>query len=145
MKKKIVLISCVSKKETEACKAKDMYVSPLFKMSWEYAKQFSPDAVFILSDKYHLLDPEQQIAPYDEVLTKSAQWKKWAGTVLYGLEEKLKEKGIRLEQAEFIILAGEKYWKHLRGENGIRECQLPLRGLGGIGCILHFLKEKTSK
>ena len=79
MKKKIVLISCVSKKKSEACKAKDMYVSPLFKMSWEYAKQFSPDAVFILSDKYHLLDPEKQIAPYDEVLTKSAQWKKMGG------------------------------------------------------------------
>ena len=145
MKKKIVLISCVSKKEAEACKAKDMYVSPLFKMSWEYAKQFSPDAVFILSDKYHLLDPEQQIDPYDVVLTKSAQWKKWAGTVLHDLEEKLKEKGIRLEQTEFIILAGKKYWKYLLGENGIRKCQLPLSGHGGIGCILHFLKEKTSK
>ena len=68
MKKKIVLISCVSKKETEACKAKDMYLSPLFKMSWEYAKQFSPDKVFILSAKHHLLDPEQRIDPYNVTL-----------------------------------------------------------------------------
>lgn len=141
MKKKIVLISCVSKKKAEACKAKDMYVSPLFKMSWEYAKQFSPDEVFILSDKHHLLDPEQRIDPYDVTLTKSAQWKEWARTVLHGIEER----GISLEQAEFIILAGKKYWKYLLGKNGIRTCELPLSGRGGIGCILHFLKKKTSK
>lgn len=143
MKKKIVLISCVSKKEAEACKAKDMYVSPLFKMSWEYAKQFSPDKVFILSAKHHLLDPEQRIDPYNVTLYKfaAAERKAWAQRVLSDLEAA----GLSLEDDEFVLLAGKKYYEYLLGESGIRNFTLPLRGHGGIGCILKYLKEQTSK
>lgn len=143
MKKKIVLISCVSKKEAEACKAKDMYVSPLFKMSWEYAKQFSPDKVFILSAKHHLLDPEQRIDPYNVTLYKfaAAERKAWAQRVLSDLEAA----GLSLEDDEFVLLAGKKYYEYLLGESGIRNFTLPLHGHGGIGCILKYLKEQTSK
>ena len=143
MKKKIVLISCVSKKETEACKAKDMYLSPLFKMSWEYAKQFSPDKVFILSAKHHLLDPEQRIDPYNVTLYTfaAAERKAWAQRVLSGLEAA----GLDLEHDEFVLLAGKKYYEYLLGEGGIRNFTLPLHGHGGIGCILKYLKEQTSK
>ena len=143
MKKKIVLISCVSKKEAEACKAKDMYVSPLFKMSWEYAKQFSPDKVFILSAKHHLLDPEQRIDPYNVTLYKfaAAERKAWAQRVLSDLEAA----GLSLEDDEFVLLAGKKYYECLLGESGIRNFTLPLHGHGGIGCILKYLKEQTSK
>lgn len=143
MKKKIVLISCVSKKEAEACKAKDMYVSPLFKMSWEYAKQFSPDKVFILSAKHHLLDPDQRIDPYNVTLYKfaAAERKAWAQRVLSDLEAA----GLSLEDDEFVLLAGKKYYEYLLGESGIRNFTLPLHGHGGIGCILKYLKEQTSK
>ena len=34
---KIVLISCVSKKLDHSAKARDMYISPLFKLSLKYA------------------------------------------------------------------------------------------------------------
>ena len=143
MKKKIVLISCVSKKEVEACKAKDIYVSPLFKMSWEYAKQFSPDKVFILSAQHHLLDPEQRIDPYNVTLYTfaAAERKAWAQRVLSGLEAA----GLDLEHDEFVLLAGKKYYEYLLGEGGIRNFTLPLHGHGGIGCILKYLKEQTSK
>ena len=108
MKKKIVLISCVSKKETEACKAKDMYVSPLFKMSWEYAKQFSPDKVFILSAEHHLLDPEQRIDPYNVTLYTfaAAERKAWAQRVLSDLEAA----GLDLEHEEILRVPPWRGW-----------------------------------
>ena len=41
----IVLISCVSKKLDKPCKVKDLYVSALFKKSWEYANKINPDKI----------------------------------------------------------------------------------------------------
>ena len=36
---KIVLISCVSKKRDYSCKARDLYISELFKKSLDYAEK----------------------------------------------------------------------------------------------------------
>jgi len=48
--KKIVLLSCVKDKRNRCAKAGDMYISPLFTKSLNYAKQkLRPDKVFILS------------------------------------------------------------------------------------------------
>lgn len=48
--KKIVLLSCVKDKRNQRAKAGDMYISPLFTKSLNYAKQkLRPDKVFILS------------------------------------------------------------------------------------------------
>ena len=55
---KTVLISCVSKKLDHSAKARDMYISPLFKLSLKYAQKLNPDKIFILSAKYHLLPIE---------------------------------------------------------------------------------------
>ena len=48
---KVVLISCASKKLSHKTKAKDIYISPLFKMNLKFAKSFNPDKMFILSAK----------------------------------------------------------------------------------------------
>jgi len=47
--KKIVLISCVSKKLHHKSKAQDLYVSSLFLKNLQYAKSLNPDKIFILS------------------------------------------------------------------------------------------------
>lgn len=141
---KIILIACVASKQNKRCKAKDMYISPLFKKSWEYANQLQPDKIFIISAKHHLLNPEDEIEPYNETLYDftSTQRKEWAKTVLKVLESKVEGS---LNEHEFIILAGKKYYEYLIGRNGIQNFSLPLEGHGGIGCILKFLNEQITK
>ena len=43
--KKIVLVSCVSKKNRGTHKAKDLYASPLFRKAYEYAESLNPDKI----------------------------------------------------------------------------------------------------
>lgn len=66
--KTIVLISCVSKKLNHAAKARDLYVSPLFKGNLAYAESLKPDVIYILSAKYGLLSQQDEITPYDVTL-----------------------------------------------------------------------------
>lgn len=114
-----------------------------FKKSWIYANQLNPDRIFILSDKHHLLDPEKAIDTYNETLYKFPAHKRkaWAQTVL----QELRSAGIDPEHDEFILLAGEKYYEYLLGEDGIRNFTLPLKGRGGIGCILKYLNEQITQ
>ena len=67
--KRIVLISCVSRKGKTKAKAKDLYKGPLFTNSLEYAKSLNPDKIFILSALHNLLDLDTEIEPYDVTLS----------------------------------------------------------------------------
>lgn len=82
--RKIVLISCVSQKLPYKASARHLYISPLFKKNLAYAQRLNPDAIFVLSAKYGLVDLDQEIEPYDLTLnTMSAdQIKIWAIRVL---------------------------------------------------------------
>ncbi len=68
---KIALISCVSKKLTTKAKAKakELYISTLFKLSLKFAFKIKSDNIFILSAKYGLLELEDEISPYNQTLT----------------------------------------------------------------------------
>jgi len=134
---KIVLISCVAKKRKVKSLAKDMYISPLFKGAYKYAKKIKADKIYILSAKYGLLEENDVIEDYNETLnTKSApEIKEWSVKVLTSLSQKTD-----LQTDKFIFLAGEKYRKYLI-EN-IRHVSIPLEGLG-IGKQLAFYKENT--
>lgn len=144
---KIVLISCVSKKEAigegEVLPAKDLYTSSLFKKAWNYAQKLCPDRIYILSAKYKLLSPEEPIGYYNETLLKYPvkKQKEWAENVLL----QLKNDGCDLKDDEFILLAGKTYYKFLLGNNGIKNYELPYKGLKGIGFILNFLTEKLKE
>ncbi|MGB9940120.1 DUF6884 domain-containing protein [Methanosarcina sp.] len=131
---KIVLISCVSKKLPYKAKAKDLYISTLFKYNLKYARSLSPDKIFILSAKYGLVDSEAEIEPYDKCLINmsSKEIKEWADCVIDQIK-----KEADLEEDEFIFLAGEKYRKYLLPH--ILNYQIPLKGLG-IGKQLQYLK-----
>ena len=134
--KRIVLISCVSKKLPYKAKAKDLYISTLFKLNYQYAKFLNPNKIFILSAKYGLLNPELEIESYNETLnTKSSQEiKNWAQEVLIDLK-----KQTDLEKDEFIFLAGIKYRKFLISH--IKNYKVPMDGLT-IGRQLAFLKKQ---
>ena len=60
----IGLISCVKSKP---CAAKDMYISPLFRYMYSYAKKRC-SKVYILSAKYGLIPENAPIAPYNKHL-----------------------------------------------------------------------------
>ena len=133
---KIVLISCVSKKLSHKAKAKDIYISPLFKMNLKFAKSFNPDKIFILSAKHGLIDLDKEIEPYDKTLNlmRSAEKKKWVNNVLHSLR-----KVADLDNDEFIFLAGENYRKYIIPHT--KKYNIPLKGLS-IGRQLQYLKEE---
>ena len=131
---KIVLISCVSKKLNHKSKAKDLYISALFKYNYQYAQLLNPDRIFILSAKYGLIDPDDEIEPYDETLnTKSRnEIREWSLKILSDLNQKT-----NLKEDEFIFLAGNNYRMFLITK--ITNYKVPLKGLT-IGKQLSFLK-----
>jgi len=134
--KNIVLVSCVSRKLTCKTKAKDLYISPLFKFNLKYAFSLNPDKVFILSAKYGLLDLEEEIEPYNKTLNNmsSKEVKDWAKEVINSLM-----KSADIKKDNFIFLAGERYRRYLLPYIGHYE--IPLKNLG-IGKQLKYLKDK---
>jgi hypothetical protein len=150
--KRIVLISCVSRKIKHRAKAKDLYQGPLFTNSLAYAQKLKPDKIYILSALHHLLNLEQVIEPYDVTLSqvsKTVRTKKpnlkvlskeeasdWGQTVLRQLEEIAD-----LKNDEFIILAGQSYISPIK--KGINHIKEPLKGFSQ-GIRVQFLKKELS-
>ena len=138
MSKRIVLISCVSKKLSHRAKVKDLYISTLFKLNLKYAEKLEPDKIFVLSAKYGLLPLDQEIEPYEQTLNnmRSNEVKEWANRVLAQI------KGVcSIDETEFTFLAGEKYRKYLVPH--MKNVQIPLKGLP-IGKQLQRLKKLIS-
>jgi hypothetical protein len=108
--KTFVLISCASKKLTHTAKAKDLYVSQLFKLSLAYAQSLKPNAIFILSAKHGLMGLEDEIKPYEETLLVMAasQRRAWAEKVLQELRQQAD-----IQADHFVFLAGRKYIEYI--------------------------------
>jgi hypothetical protein len=133
--KQIVLISCVSKKRPAKSKARDLYISPLFRKNLQYALKLQPDQIHILSAKYGLVPLDEEIEPYDLTLnTMSAkEIKDWSQSVLNDLASRT-----NLQEDQFIFLAGAKYRSYLVGH--MAHVEVPLEGLT-IGRQLQKLTE----
>jgi len=129
----IVLISCVSQKLPHRARAAELYTSPLFVGALRYARSLNPDAIYILSAKYGLLDLEAEIEPYDVTLLnmRASEVRAWAARVLAQL---------RLctdpQRDHYVFLAGEKYRQYLVPH--MRSYEVPMQGLS-IGRQLQFL------
>lgn len=136
--KKVVLIACCSKKLSHPAKAKDLYVSPLFKLSLKLARKLEPEKIFILSAKDGLVDLEQIIEPYDLTLNNLGpeDRKRWAGKVRVQLSKKTD-----FDNDEIVFLAGENYRRYLLPL--FQKSAVPLKGLG-IGKQLQYLKRQTN-
>ncbi|MEZ4600728.1 MAG: hypothetical protein R2940_13145 [Syntrophotaleaceae bacterium] len=137
--KRIVLISCVSQKQTSRSLAKNLYVSPLFRLSLRYAQLLTPDGIFILSAKYGLVELDDDLDPYDQTLNtmKVQERKEWAAAVLAQLAKRAD-----LKRDHFVFLAGDKYRKYLLAQLSFYE--IPMRGLT-IGRQLQFLKQDLNQ
>ncbi|NTU73802.1 hypothetical protein HGB07_06600 [Candidatus Roizmanbacteria bacterium] len=136
--KHIVLISCVSKKLSYSAKAKDIYISPLFKYNLKYAEKMAPDMIAVLSAKYGLLSLDQVIDPYEQTLNTMSvsEVKNWSAKVCDQLSVVCS-----LRDTEFTFLAGEKYRKYLLPN--LSHYIIPFKGLS-IGKQLQNLKLLTA-
>lgn len=112
----IALISCVSMKAPFACKVKDLYVSPLFKKTWEYnVKVDRPVGVYILSALHGLIKYDEVISPYDKTLLDMSKDEafEWAETVKVQIKNTFETGGRTLDDYNFKIYAGSKYYENL--------------------------------
>lgn len=123
----IIFLSCVKMKNGKECKAKDMYISPLFKKSLSYAKSLNPDKIFILSAKYGVLELDDIIKPYNLTLNdmKEKEKKNWA----YNCYIKLKEKDVDFSE-KTVFLCGKNYRKYLSKCFKNNECPIENLSLG---------------
>lgn len=136
----IVFIGCVKTKQHKVCAAQDMYISPLFRYSLQYAKTLTTlDKIFILSAKYGVLRLGDIITPYELCLNDMtvSQRKKWADICI----DQMKDQGLNFNE-QAVFLCGEKYRKYII--NHFPRSYIPLKNLS-FGRQLKFYKEQILK
>ncbi len=118
-KLKIGLVACTKSKFQESLIPKEIYMkSSLFKKVRKYCELYH-DKWFILSAKYHLLDPDgDPIDYYDLSLYKfkKSERKGWSTIIFNQLKER------KLLSQRLIIHAGKRYYEEL----------IPLLKAGGV-------------
>jgi len=134
----LYLVSCVSRKQDQACPAKDLYISDWFRKARAYI-ELSGHLWFILSAEYGLLDPEAVVEPYERTLNKMPirERRAWAEGVIAQLRGKLD--GVD----RIVILAGARYREFIMPDltSRVAEVEVPLEGLR-IGEQLSLLSGK---
>lgn len=104
--RKIVFVSCSEMKANKPAKAKDLYTSPLFRLSMKVAKRYKADDIFILSAKHHLVEMERELAPYDLKLERRKAVREiWVDEVI----KQVIGKGI-MPTDKAIFLTGKEYY-----------------------------------
>ena len=125
MKDKIVFIGCVKSKLDVKSKAKDLYVSPLFRGSLKYARSLTTeDNIFILSALYGLVPLNKEIEPYELTLNKMN--KKDRTTWYNMVKEQMKEENIDFDNTA-VFLTGKTYLEGL--DDVFTTNEYPLEGL----------------
>ena len=123
---RIGLVGCVKKKRKQGSKAGDLYISDLFIKARRYAETHY-DGWFVLSARYHLVDPETYIHPYDETLNEktTGDRKEWSKVVFNQIRDKFPS------SCELYFHAGTRYREFLVPlliDAGY-SCKAPLEGL----------------
>jgi hypothetical protein len=155
--KKIVLISCSSRKKKIKSPAEILYQSSVFKKSLQYARLLKPDKIFVLSALHHLLPLDREIEPYNVTLAYVPKTKRESNPNLKVLNSQEKmdwgkkvidqlkcESDIKNDQ--IIILASREYIKPL--ENEISNIIKPLDGINQfyrISTLNSLINEKSSR
>lgn len=140
MSAEYVFIACVKTKNSRACKAKDMYISPMFQKAYEYALRNTDEAnIYILSAKYGLIHNSEIITPYELTLNTMTdkQRKIWS----YNVIQSMKKKGIPLD-ARIMILGGENYRGYIM--QVLKNSFCPLIGKS-MGRILQWYNEQNKR
>ncbi len=138
--KTVYLISCVSKKQAYASKARELYISDLFSKARGYVEATGA-AWYILSAEHGLLSPDEVIEPYNKTLNTMPidARRVWGKRVFTELSQVL-DKGDTI-----VFLAGAKYREFLSSlltETGMN-VEIPLEGKR-IGEQLSWLKGQAN-
>lgn len=114
--KKIALLACSKSKKgkdqlEELFRAEDIYTGNSFRKSLDKVRKEDFDDYFIISAKHYLLKKDQIISYYDKTLHKMSakECKEWAEIVYSQLKKEL----VNLDEIEFYIFGGEKYYENL--------------------------------
>jgi hypothetical protein len=126
---RIGLIGCVKSKRTSRARAKDLYTSPLFLGRRRFVES-TCDRWFILSAEHGLVNPEEDLDPYDKTLTKASvsERRAWSRNVFASLQRELGD----LREMTFEIHAGRSYYDFGLLESlqqSEASVELPVRGL----------------
>lgn len=120
---KIGFISCCKTKRTGTAPASEIYCSPLFNYSYQYALQ-TCDRVYILSAKYGLLKPTDSITNYEQTLNGATDKVKriWALATFRQIKNEV------TEFDEIVWFAGENYRQYLKRMFANKQT-VPLKGM----------------
>jgi hypothetical protein len=138
----IGLVACCKTKLDHAAPARELYTSPLFRMSTRYAIS-QCEAVYIASAKHGLVELEHKLAPYDTTVADLSrdERKRWAYLIA---RELFNRHGVDT----LMILGGEAYAEPIRAAWLIRHwlCSVlePLHGKQ-IGERLSFLSRALAE
>jgi hypothetical protein len=130
----IYLVSCVGKKRPATTQAKDLYASEWFFRARAFVERTS-SPWFILSAKFGLVAPDQEIPPYEMTLNDMPRAERlaWADRVRRQIDDTIAPGG------RCVVLAGQRYREFLMDYLTQRYItDVPMRGLG-IGKQLHWL------
>lgn len=135
----IVFLGCGAKKNDKKCKAIEMYTGELFKKRYEYSKILKADKIFILSAKYHVLELDDMIFPYNKTLNDMDEKSQKIWSLV--CKKKLDKKNIDYDD-DVYFLCGENYFKYLSPY--FKNSHYPVANLR-IGEQLKFYKERINK
>lgn len=103
-------MSCAKRKLSKPAEGRDLYISPLFQKSREWAER-NCNEWYILSAKFGLVRPSRRLAPYEKTLNvmSSREREEWARYVF----RQMKSAGIIKRGVQFVWLAGQSYKENL--------------------------------
>jgi hypothetical protein len=156
----LAMVACCAEKGPARAPARELYRSPLFRLSLAYAEEVLGAEVRILSAKHGLVKADQEIEPYDLSLNDFNGWElaDWAHAVEFQFADWV---GARLSKVhDDEINPGGDLGKFFLHEPGLRvvllagaayrfqpplcvEFEEPMRGMG-IGSRLGWLKRAVS-
>lgn len=126
---RIAILGCSSSKIDTLSQAHQLYNGCYFRCCYKYAKALletnNIDKFYILSAKYHVVEENDILQPYNISLRQfnKKQKEEWSNIVL----NQLKDKGINTEEDEFIFLYGKTYYDGLLPY--IKHYSLPFDGI----------------
>jgi len=139
MKRKIGLLATARKKAINPSAAIDLYISPLFVKSVQYAQDHYDD-FFFFSAKEGLLTKDQYIEPYNVSIKNfsTSEKREWAHQVIHELEQR-----VLPSQCRIYIHGGWVYREFLQPalEKAGFDFEVPLEGYS-IGNQLKWYDEQ---
>lgn len=117
------LVGCGKAKKKHKAKARAIYTSPAFRMALEIAERRCDEAL-ILSAEHGVVEPDQEIEPYDKTLAKMPKREReaWVAKVQASLRRRFEARKIR-----YLVLAGAAYASAVTGLGC--DVEEPMRGL----------------